>query len=66
MEMRVLRPETRLFFFLPQRVAARDDSGVAEGAGLLTAGGEEAGVATEVPIAVAAGGGGGVAGPRTT
>jgi hypothetical protein len=66
MEMRVLRPETRLFFFLPQQVAAQDDSGVAEGVGLLTAGGEEAGVATEVPIAVAAGGGGGVAGPRTT
>jgi hypothetical protein len=72
MEMRVLRPETRMFCFLPQRVAARDDSGAAEGACLLIAGGEGAlvgegaGVVAEVPTVVAAGGGGGTVGPHTT
>jgi hypothetical protein len=41
MEIRVLRPLTRLFYFLPRRVVTRDDSGAAEGVGLLTTGGGE-------------------------
>jgi hypothetical protein len=56
---------------MSQKVAARDDSGAAEGAGLLVAGGgdgawvgEEAGVVAKVPAAVVACGGGGSTGPR--
>jgi hypothetical protein len=60
MDIKVLRPWTRTFYFLPRRAAARDDSGVAEGARI----GGEAGVVAEGPVAVAAaGGGGGTAGP---
>jgi hypothetical protein len=59
MDIKVLRPRTRTFCFLPQRAAARDDSGAAEGA---RTGGEAEAIA-EGPIAVAAaGGGGGAAG----
>jgi hypothetical protein len=71
MEMRVLRPKTRMLGFLPRRVAVRDDSGVAKGADLLVAEGEgartrkEAGVAEEVPTVVTTDGGGGTADPRT-
>jgi hypothetical protein len=69
MEIRVLRPLTRIFCFLPRCVAAQDDSGAAEGVGLLAGGGEgaqvggEAGATTEVPIALAVDGGGGSTGP---
>jgi hypothetical protein len=53
MEIKVLRPLMRMFCFLPWHVAARDDSGTAEGACLLT-GGEgarvgEAEATAEVP-----------------
>jgi hypothetical protein len=55
MEIKVLRPLMRIFCFLPWRVAARDDSGAAEGVGLLAGGGEgarvrgEAGATADVP-----------------
>jgi hypothetical protein len=70
MEIKVLRPLMRMFCFLPRRVAARDNSGADEGAGLLTGGegaraGGEAGATVEVPVA-AAGGGGESMGPRMT
>jgi hypothetical protein len=70
MEIIVLRPLTRTFYFLPRRVAARDDSGVAEGAGLLAAGGDGAWVEGEsratAEVPAAAVGEGGTAGPQTT
>jgi hypothetical protein len=65
MEIKALRPLTRMFCFLPWHVVARDDLGAAEGAGLLAGGGEgawaggEVGAAAEVPTTVVAGGGGG-------
>jgi hypothetical protein len=60
-EIKVLRPWTRTFCFLPRRAAARDDSGATEGA---RAGGE-AGVVVEAPVGSAVGGVGGVANPQT-
>jgi hypothetical protein len=62
MDIKVLRPLTRMFCSLPRQVAAQEDSGAAKGA---RAGGE-AGVVVEVPTAAMAGGGGGTAGPQTT
>jgi hypothetical protein len=63
MEMRVLRLEMRMSFFLAQHIATRDDSGVAKGAGLLAVG-DSAQVEEEAGGAVAAaGGGGGTVGP---
>jgi hypothetical protein len=63
MDIKVLRPRTRTFCFLPRRAAARDDSRAAEGAQT----GREAGAVAEGPVAVAvAGGGGGTTGPRMT
>jgi hypothetical protein len=60
----VLRPLTRMFCFLPRRVAALEDSGVAKGACLRVGGaceraGRESWVAAEVPAAAAVGGEGG-------
>jgi hypothetical protein len=58
MEIKVLRPLMRMFCFLPWRVVARDDSGAAEGVGLLAGGGEgarvrgEAGATAGVPHAL--------------
>jgi hypothetical protein len=52
MDIKVLRPRTRTFCFLPQRAATRDNSGAAEGAWI----GGEAGVVAEGPVAVAAAG----------
>jgi hypothetical protein len=51
----------RTFCFLPRWVAARDDSGAAEGAWV----GGEAGGAAEGPTGSAAEGGGGTTGPQT-
>jgi hypothetical protein len=63
MDIKVLRPWTKTFCFLPQWAAAQDDLGAAEGART----GGEAGVVAEGPIAIAtARGGGGTAGPRMT
>jgi hypothetical protein len=60
MGIKVLRPRTRTFCFLPRRAAARDNLGAAEGAQT-----GEAGVVAEGPIAAASvGGGGGTVGPR--
>jgi hypothetical protein len=61
-EIKVLGPRTRIFCFLPRRVATRDDSIAAEGA---QAGGE-VGATAETPTGSMAGGGGGAAGPRIT
>jgi hypothetical protein len=61
MGIKVLRPRTRTFCFLPRRAATRDNLGAAEGAQT----GGEAGVVAEGPIAAASvGGGGGTVGPR--
>jgi hypothetical protein len=63
MDIKVLRPQTRTFYFLTRWAAARDDSGAAEGAQT----GGEAWAIAEGPIAVAAAGvGGGTAGSQTT
>jgi hypothetical protein len=55
MDIKVLRPWTRTFYFLPQRVATRDDSGDAEGA---WAGGEVGAIAEGHAESVVGGGGG--------
>jgi hypothetical protein len=47
MEIKVLRPLMRMFYFLPRRVVACDDTRAAEGAGLLAGGGEGARVGGE-------------------
>jgi hypothetical protein len=59
--MRVLRPFTRMFRFLPRREAALEDSGVAKGACPLVGGarapaGGKPWAAAEIPIAAAVGG----------
>jgi hypothetical protein len=70
MEIRVLRSLTRMFYFLPRHVAARDDSRTAEDVGLLTRGGEgarargEVGATAVVHAATTAGGEGGSTGPQ--
>jgi hypothetical protein len=60
MEMRVFRPLTRMFYFLPRRVATLEESGAAEGACLLARGacapaGGESWAVVEVPAATAGG-----------
>jgi hypothetical protein len=60
MDIKVLSPRTRTFCFLPQRAAARDDSGADEGAKAEG----EAGATVEGPVGLAACGGGGTAGPQ--
>jgi hypothetical protein len=59
-EIKVLRPRTRTFCFLPRWAAARDYLRVVEGARARG----EAGAAAEAPTGSVVGGGGGVAGPR--
>jgi hypothetical protein len=58
-EIKVLRPQMRIFCFLPRQAAARDNSGATEGARV-----GEAGAAAEAPARSAVGGGGGDVGPR--
>jgi hypothetical protein len=62
-DIKVLRPWTRTFCFLPRWAETQDDSGATEGARI---GGEAGAVAEGSVAAVAAGGGGGTAGPRMT